>query len=92
MYCQRNKYKNEEYYKLKKAASFAVENNLECHAGHGINYETVSKISKIYDISELNIGHFIIGESIFFGLKDSIIKMKKKINNSRKNIILEESA
>ncbi len=92
LYCQRNKNRNEEYQKIKNSARFAVENNLECHAGHGINYNTVGKISKIYDISELNIGHFIIGESIFCGLKESIIKMKRKINNSRKNVILEKSA
>ena len=92
LYCNKNNNRTKEYQKLKLAASFAKENKLECHAGHGISYRTVSQISKIPEISELNIGHFIIGESILYGLKDSIVQMKKLINNSRKKIFLDKSA
>ena len=48
------------------------------HAGHGIDYTTARILSKIKYIKEFNIGHFIIGESIFYGLKN-IIKNFKKI-------------
>jgi pyridoxine 5-phosphate synthase len=51
---------------------------LECHAGHGLNYQTAKKIAKIPQIYELNIGHFMIGEAIFEGL-DKVIKKMKKI-------------
>ena len=44
------------------------------HAGHGLNYESAGRLSKIDAISEFNIGHFIIAESIFVGLKNSIKK------------------
>ena len=82
-YC--NQFKNKKkskkaYYKLKKAALFAKRNGLEVHAGHGLNYSSAHKISKIKNISELNIGHFIISESIFNSLPDTIKKFKRIIN------------
>ena len=52
---------------------------LECHAGHGLNYETAAIIAKIPQIIELNIGHFLIGEAIFEGFETVIQKMKKVI-------------
>jgi len=68
------------YLKIKKSAKFARLIGLEVHAGHGLTYGSAYKISKIKDISEFNIGHFIISESIFFGLKKTIKKFKKIIN------------
>ena len=47
---------------------------LEVHAGHGIDYKTAKILSKIKEIKEFNIGHFIIGESIFDGFKHTIKK------------------
>ena len=68
------------YFKIKKSAEFAKKIGLEVHAGHGFTYESAYKISRIKDISEFNIGHFIVSESIFLGLKKTIIKFKKIIN------------
>ena len=62
------------------AASYAKKIGLEVHAGHGLTYMSASKISKIKEISEFNIGHFIVSESIFIGLRNAIIKLKKIIN------------
>ena len=50
---------------------------LEVHAGHGLDYKTAKILSKIKEIREFNIGHFIIGESIFFGINKVIKKFKK---------------
>ena len=91
-FCDNKKNKRYEYEKLKKSAMFAKKNNLECHAGHGISYKTVRRIAEIKEISELNIGHFIIGEAIFVGLKKSILKMRKIIDNSRKKNFYLKSA
>ena len=91
-FCDNNKNKRYEYEKLKKSAIFAKKNNLECHAGHGISYETVKKIAKINEITELNIGHFIIGEAVFIGLNKSILKMRRIIDNSRKKSFYLKSA
>jgi len=91
-FCDNNKNKRYEYKKLKQSAIFAKKNNLECHAGHGISYETVEKIAKINEITELNIGHFIIGEAVFIGLNKSILKMRRIIDNSRKKSFYLKSA
>ena len=68
-----------DYLKIKKCALFAHKIGLEVHAGHGMDYETTKILSKIKYIEEFNIGHFIIGESIFIGLKNTIKKILKII-------------
>ena len=71
---------NLEFNKIKNAANLAIKLNLKAHAGHGLNYNSCIKIAKINSISELNIGHFIISESVFIGL-DKVIKKFKRIIN-----------
>ena len=71
----KNNYNN-ELIKIKKCSKYAHSLGLEVHAGHGLDYKTVRALSKIKEIKEFNIGHFIIGESIFFGLKKIISKFK----------------
>ena len=69
---------NIELNRIKKSAILANKLNLEVHAGHGLDYKTTKVLSKIKEIQEFNIGHFIIGESIFFGLS-KVIKNFKRI-------------
>jgi len=81
-YCNAfNKNKNVrlEYLKIKRTSYYAKKLNLEVHAGHGLTYKSTSKISKIKYISEFNIGHFLVSESIFLGLNNTIKKIKKII-------------
>ena len=66
---------------IKKASIFAKELNLKVAAGHGLNYQNVTMISRIKQISELNIGQSIIARSVFTGLKDAIIEMKNLIKD-----------
>ena len=75
---------NEKLTLIKEAAKYAEELGFDCHAGHGLNYDNVHNIASIKEIKELNIGHFIIGESIFSGLTNSILKMKDIIKKARK--------
>ena len=70
-----------ELKKIKKCCEAANKIGLEVHAGHGLDYKTTKILSKLKEIEEFNIGHFIIGESIVHGLK-STIKKFKKISNS----------
>ena len=67
-----------ELNRIKKSSILAKKLNIEVHAGHGLDYQTTKILSKINEIQEFNIGHFIIGESIFFGLS-KVIKNFKKI-------------
>ena len=69
---------------IQDAAYYATNLGFDCHAGHGLNYKNVHNIASINEIKELNIGHFLIGEAVFIGLKNSIIKMKEIINAARK--------
>ena len=77
-----NKKKNikNEIKKIKKAVNYANHIGLEVHAGHGITFSSAKILSKIKGIREFNIGHFLIGESIFIGIRDSIKKFKKILN------------
>ena len=72
-----NKNYSKEYKKIKQCCLYAKTLGLEIHAGHGIDYKTAKILSKIKQIEEFNIGHFIIGESIIYGLKKTIQKFKK---------------
>ena len=73
---KRNYFK--EFDRIKKCSIMADLLGIEVHAGHGLDYKSTKILSKINQIKEFNIGHFIIGESIFFGLS-KVIKNFKKI-------------
>lgn len=69
--------------RLRAAAREAGCMGLEVHAGHGIDYETVKPIAAIPEVAELNIGHFLIGESIFVGLAEAIRRMRLLMEQAR---------
>jgi len=72
---------NEELNRIKECSILANQLNIEVHAGHGLDYKTTKILTKIKEIEEFNIGHFIIGESIFIGLSNVIKKFKRIIKN-----------
>ena len=73
----KKKYHN-ELDKIKKSAKLAKSLNIKVHVGHGLDYTTTKILNRIKEIEEFNIGHFLIGESVFFGMK-KVIKNFKKI-------------
>jgi pyridoxine 5-phosphate synthase len=75
---KRKSYKS-EYKKINEAVNFASGLGIEVHAGHGLNFQSTKIISNIKNIKEFNIGHFLVGESIFVGLPNVIKKLKKII-------------
>ena len=79
----KNKNYKSELVKIKKAVSYGNKLGLEVHAGHGLTYETVVPIAELPEVVELNIGHFLIGESMFTGLKDAIFKMRELMDKAR---------
>ena len=70
---------NNELNKIKKAVSLANSVGLEVHAGHGLTYKSAKILSNTIGIKEFNIGHFLVGESIFLGLGNTIKQFKKNI-------------
>ena len=70
---------NNELLRIKECSYLANHVGLEVHAGHGLDYKSTQILSKINEIKEFNIGHFIIGESVFYGLNKTIKRFKKII-------------
>ena len=72
-----------ELYRIQEAAAHAAAVGLECHAGHGLAFDTVAPIAAIPTIVELNIGHFLIGEAVFGGLEGAIKQMRALMDRAR---------
>lgn len=75
----KNKNYKKELVKIKNAINYGNKLGLEIHAGHGLTYKSARILSNIQGIKEFNIGHFLVGESIFVGLERAIKKFKKII-------------
>jgi len=73
-----------EWLRIVEGAAFAKSLGLEVHAGHGLDYGTAETIAALPQVVELNIGHFLIGESVFEGLTDTIKFMRAAMDRGRK--------
>lgn len=71
---------------IQEACVLATNLGIECHAGHGLNYENVGAIAAIAQIHELNIGHFLIGEAIYTGMAEAIREMRRRMDLARESI------
>lgn len=72
-----------ELERLRSGARYCGDINLEVHAGHGLNYDTVRAVAAIPEFTEFNIGHFLIGEAIFEGLENAISRMRTFMDEGR---------
>ena len=72
-----------EFNLIKDAAEFAHGLGLEVHAGHGLTFHNVQPIAAIEQLRELNIGHFLVGESVFMGLGEAVKEMKRLMQDAR---------
>ena len=72
-----------ELERIKYCATFAHNLGLEVHGGHGLTFDNVGPLAALPEIAELNIGHFLIGESVFNGLEVVISKMRKLMQDAR---------
>ena len=83
-YCDAHGSEKDQYLnQIIQGAKYSAEIGLECHAGHGLNFDTVSPIAAVPQIVELNIGHFLIGEAIFGGLEGAIMRMRSLMEQAR---------
>ncbi|MBS1302210.1 pyridoxine 5'-phosphate synthase [Loktanella sp. SALINAS62] len=69
--------------RLVDMAAYGHSLGLEIHVGHGLTYDSVGPIAALPHVRELNIGHFLIGESIFLGLDGAIRKMRAAMDAAR---------
>lgn len=72
-----------ELRRIADMAALAAHNGIEPHAGHGLTYENVQPIAAIPQLAELNIGHYLIGESIFVGLEAAVRRMRELMDAAR---------
>ncbi len=68
---------------LREMSAYAHSLGLEVHAGHGLTYDTVQPVAAFPEVRELNIGHFLIGESIFRGLTPAVHEMRRLMDEAR---------
>lgn len=68
---------------LREGAALAHSLGLEVHAGHGLTFDNVTPVAAIPQVMELNIGHFLIGESVFMGLGEAITEMRRLMDLAR---------
>jgi pyridoxine 5-phosphate synthase len=78
--------------RIRDAAAIAKTLGLECHAGHGLSFDTVGPVAAIRTVVELNIGHFLVGEAIFSGLDSAIRRMRALMDKARAEALGERSA
>lgn len=78
-----SKVAGDEFEKLRVAAAAAETCRLECHAGHGLDYEMARAIAILPQVVELNIGHFLVGEAVFVGLEEAITTMRAAMTEGR---------
>ncbi len=72
-----------ELERLREMSAYAHSLGLEVHAGHGLTYDTVQPIAAFPEVVELNIGHFLIAESIFVGLEPVLKEMRRLMDEAR---------
>ena len=76
--------RDKELAALRDMSAYAHDLGLEVHAGHGLTYDTVQPVAAFPEVMELNIGHFLIGESIFLGMEPAILEMRRLMDEARK--------
>jgi pyridoxine 5-phosphate synthase len=81
-----------QFERVAEAAAYAEELGLECHAGHGLTYDTVGPVAALPSVVELNIGHFLVGEAIFSGLDSAIKRMRALMDKGRADACGAQSA
>lgn len=75
--------RDQELARLTEMAHFADDLGLEVHAGHGLTYGCVQPIAALPEVQELNIGHFLMGESMFIGMEAAIGEMRRLMDSAR---------
>jgi pyridoxine 5-phosphate synthase len=68
---------------LRRAATLAHERGLAVHAGHGLTYQNVKPVAAIPEIEELNIGHSIVSNALYWGMEEAVRRMRVLVDSAR---------
>ncbi|MCE1230038.1 MAG: pyridoxine 5'-phosphate synthase [Firmicutes bacterium] len=72
-----------ELQRLKESARLAERVGLKVLAGHGLTLHNVGPVVAIPEITELNIGHSIVGRAVLVGLEAAVKEMLAAMNQGR---------
>jgi pyridoxine 5-phosphate synthase len=72
-----------EWSRIREGVQLARDLGLEVHAGHGLNFQTAEAIAQLHEVVELNIGHFLIGEAVYGGLREAVVTMRAAMDRGR---------
>ena len=75
---------------LRRAAAYAKSLGLAVHAGHGLTYQNVQPVAAIPEIEELNIGHSIVSNAVFWGLEEAVRRMKQLVQDPGTPILVSQ--
>ena len=73
------KISNKDKEKINRMINYAYSMNLKVNIGHGLNFSNIKFIKNRKKIDTVHIGHFIISESIFLSLHETIKKFQRII-------------
>jgi len=67
--------REEEFDLVAAAVDFAFGLGLKVNAGHGLNYQNVSRVAALDAVEELSIGHAVMARAIMVGLDQAVREM-----------------
>ena len=73
------KINNKDKEKINRMINYAYSMDLKVNIGHGLNFSNIKFIKNRKKIDTVHIGHFIISESIFLSLHETIKKFQRII-------------
>ena len=73
------KINNKDKEKINSMINYAYSMDLKVNIGHGLNFSNIKFIKNRKKIDTVHIGHFIISESIFLSLHETIKKFQRII-------------
>jgi len=82
---------NRELKRIQKEARHAFDLGLRVFAGHGLNFDNVKDIAAIPEIEELNIGHFLVAQSVYTGFENAVKMMIRIIKNAESSGVKSET-
>ena len=82
--------RNKAFKQVREAAAYARGLGLAVHAGHGLTYQNVQPVAAIPEIEELNIGHSIVSNAVFWGLEEAVRRMKQLVQDPRTPILVSK--
>lgn len=68
-----------EFQRIRDAAALASQLGLEVHAGHGLDYQNIERLTTIGEIQEFSIGHSIVARAVLVGMERAVREMLEKV-------------